>query len=267
MTTKHRLHPDQPVLLNNLTTSGRDFLADRKQAEQEFKHLRKEIVEMQEKLYAEGEQKLLILFQAMDAGGKDGTIRKVFKGVNAQGMRVTSFKKPSTLELAHDYLWRVHNAVPQAGMIGVFNRSHYENVLVVRVDELVPEEIWQQRYEQINQFEKLLTETGTTILKFYLHISKEEQKKRFQSRLDDPAKHWKFSMHDLVKRKQWDEYQQAYEDMLNRCTTRYAPWHVIPADEKWYRNYAIARVIVETLRTMNPQFPEPEAHWEDVSIE
>jgi len=244
MSTEHQLQPGCSIALPDISTTGHDFHSNRKEAEWEFKQLRKEIISYQEKLYAEGRQKLLILFQAMDAGGKDGTIRKVFQGVNAQGMRVTSFKKPSTLERAHDYLWRVHKAVPQAGKIEIFNRSHYEDVLVVRGENLVPEETWQERYEQINQFENLLAATGTTILKFYLHISKEEQKERFQSRLDDPAKHWKFSMDDLAKRKLWNAYQLAYEDMLNNCTTEQAPWYIIPADQKWYRNLAIARVIV-----------------------
>ena len=267
MSTEHQLQPGCSIALPDISTTGHDFHSNRKEAEWEFKQLRKEIISYQEKLYAEGRQKLLILFQAMDAGGKDGTIRKVFQGVNAQGMRVTSFKKPSTLERAHDYLWRVHKAVPQAGKIEIFNRSHYEDVLVVRVDNLVPEETWQERYEQINQFENLLAATGTTILKFYLHISKEEQKERFQSRLDDPAKHWKFSMDDLAKRKLWNAYQLAYEDMLNNCTTEQAPWYIIPADQKWYRNLAIARVIVQALDKMNPQFPEAEEQWENVTID
>lgn len=255
MSELHHCRPGEPVDLSSLTTDGAEFCSGRKAAEKEFKKLREELIECQPRLYAEGRQKLLIVLQAMDAGGKDGTIRKVFDGVNPQGVKVVSFKVPSRRELAHDFLWRVHRDVPGAGQIGVFNRSHYGDVLVVRVERLVPEEVWRQRYEQINQFERLLTQTGTRILKFYLHISKEEQRERLQDRLDVPAKHYKFSVEDLAKRKQWDEYHSAYNDALTRCTTEWAPWYVIPADRKWYRNLAVTRVIVDTLRDMDPQFP------------
>jgi PPK2 family polyphosphate:nucleotide phosphotransferase len=250
----HQLTPGESISINDLPTSGKDIRDDRDKVEKEFKKLRKEMIEWQNCLYAEGKQKLLIVIQAMDAGGKDSTIRRVFQGINPQGVKVTSFKNPSTKELAHDYLWRVHQAVPAKGMIGIFNRSHYGDVLVVRVDQLVPEEVWRPRYEQINHFEKMLSDSGTVILKFFLHISKEEQKERFQERLDFPDKHWKFDHNDLIKRRQWNQYMEAYEEMLNRCTTDWAPWHVIPADQKWYRNLAIAETIVETLRKMNPQY-------------
>jgi len=259
MPDTHRLTPSVPIRIEDFSSDGKDFHNDRKQAEEEFVALRHELVELQPRLYAEGRRSLLIVMQAMDAGGKDGCTRKVFTGVNPQGVHVTSFKAPSARELSHDFLWRVHRAVPAKGMIGVFNRSHYEDVLVVRVDNLVPAEQWRQRYEQINQFEKMLSENGTRILKFYLHISKDEQKERFQDRLDDPAKHWKFSPADLEKRADWNAYQEAFEDAFNKCTTRWAPWHIIPADRKWYRNLAITRVIVDTLKEMDPQFPE--ADW------
>lgn len=253
----HQLKSENAIRLSDIPTDGKTFYeGDKETAESQFRTLREELIEWQEKLYAEGKQKLLIILQAMDAGGKDGTIRNVFQGVNPQGVQVTSFKVPSKEELAHDFLWRIHKAVPATGMIGVFNRSHYEDVLVVRVDHIIPEAVWRPRYDHINQFEKLLTETGTTILKFFLHISKKEQQERLQARLDDPNKHWKFAIDDLAKRKQWDEYMAAYEDVLNHCTTAWAQWHVIPADQKWYRNLAIARTIVETLRHMNPQFPQ-----------
>ena len=258
MPETHRVNPGDRVRLNDASTDGRDFHADRQSAEQEFNALRDKLIEFQHRLYAQGRQKLLVVLQAMDAGGKDGTIRKVFRGVNPQGVRVTSFKKPTELELAHDFLWRVHKAVPAAGMIGVFNRSHYEDVLVVRVNRLVPESVWRTRYDRINEFETLLAETGTTTLKFYLHISKDEQKQRFEERLDDPAKHWKFDSEDLQKRRQWDAYIDAFEELLEQCTTKHAPWYLIPADRKWYRNLAITRVIVEALRSMNPEFPESE---------
>jgi PPK2 family polyphosphate:nucleotide phosphotransferase len=258
MPNTHRLSPNTPIRLPDLPTHADSFHTDRQAAEKEFKKLSKEMAELQNRFYSEGKRKLLIVLQAMDAGGKDGTIRRVTQGVNPQGVRVTSFKAPSKRELAHDYLWRVHREVPGKGMIGIFNRSHYEDVLVVRVDDLVPEHVWQQRYDQINQFEKLLCETGTTILKLYLHISKDEQQTRFQDRINDSTKNWKFSREDLEKRKQWDDYMQAYEDVLNRCTTPWAPWFAIPSDQKWYRNLAISRVLHATLTALNPQFPAHE---------
>jgi len=259
MPTTHRLTPGEKIVLADITTRGKELHDHRDAAEDEFESLRRELAVLQGRLYAEGKGKLLIVLQAMDAGGKDSTIRRVFEGVNPQGVRVTSFKAPTSEELSHDFLWRVHKSVPAAGMIGVFNRSHYEDVLVVRVDKLQPESVWRSRYATINEFERLLAETGTTLLKFYLHISKKEQKERFQDRLDDPEKHWKFDVNDLEKRKQWDQYMAAFEEMLNACTTIYAPWHIIPADQKWYRDLAISRVIVDALRTLDPQFPpEPE---------
>ena len=255
MPDTHRLTPDKPVSLTEIPTKADPFHSDRDDAEREFYELRDEFISLQPRLYAEGRRKLLVVLQAMDAGGKDGTIRHTFKGVNPQGVQVTSFKKPTPEELEHDFLWRIHKAVPGKGMIGVFNRSHYEDVLVVRVHDIVPESVWRPRYEIINHFEQHLAHTGMTILKFFLHISKDEQKERFQDRLDDPEKHWKFDIEDLEKRKFWNQYQAAFEDMLNHCTTEHSPWHAIPADQKWYRNLAIMRVIVDTLRTMNPQYP------------
>jgi PPK2 family polyphosphate:nucleotide phosphotransferase len=267
MPNTHKLTLKRPFTLENLPTSGKQFHSDRDAAETEFKTLRKAFVQLQRQLYAEDKQKLLIVLQALDAGGKDGTIRNILKGVNPQGVRVHSFKTPSKEELDHDFLWRVHKVVPAKGMIGVFNRSHYEDVLVVRVHNLVPESVWQPRYAQINQFEKLLRDTGTRILKFYLHISKDEQKDRFQDRLNEPDKNWKFSLEDLEKRKFWPDYMAAYEEMLQECSTEWAPWYVIPANLKWYRNLTIMRTIVHTLREMNPQFPEAEKNLDQVVIE
>lgn len=267
MPETHRLEPGVPIKLNDLTTKGKKFHDDKVAAEEEFKTLRDELIELQERLYAEDKHKLLVVFQAMDAGGKDGTIGNVFKGVNPQGVQVASFKAPTTEDLAHDFLWRIHKAVPGRGKITIFNRSHYEDVLVVRVHNLAPKSVWQPRYQQINHFEKLLVETGTTILKFYLHISKDEQRDRFQARVDDPTKHWKFSFDDLEKRKQWDDYMAAYEAMLNQTSPKWAPWHVIPADQKWYRNLAVTRAIVQALRDLNPQFPQPEKDLTGVVVE
>ena len=266
MSNVHRLEPGTSVAIRELSTRGRDFCTDREAAKQERMALQQEMYDLQQRLYAAQDQRLLVVLQAMDAGGKDGTIRRVFERVDPRGVRVSSFKAPSKEELGRDYLWRIHQEVPAAGMIGIFNRSHYEDVLAVRVHQLVPEQTWQARYEQINQFEALLTETGTTIVKFFLHISRNEQKKRFQERLDRPEKHWKFSAEDLAKRESWDDYMVAFEDMLNRCTTVYAPWYVIPADQKWYRNLAITRVLVETLQQMDPRYPPPEPGLDKIQI-
>ncbi len=213
--------------------------------------------ELQYVLYAEARRSLLIILQGMDTSGKDGTIRHVMSGASPQSCKVTSFKVPSAEEAAHDFLWRIHRAVPGKGEIGIFNRSHYEDVLVVRVHELVPEETWSERYDQINVFEKLLTENNVTILKFFLHISKDEQKERLKARLDDSSKHWKISAADIAERKYWDDYTRAYEDALSRCSTRHAPWFVIPANHKWFRNLAVSSIIVETLERMHPKFPKP----------
>jgi PPK2 family polyphosphate:nucleotide phosphotransferase len=261
MMEQHRLTPGKPVKLSKVSTKGTDFGADRDAAEKEFDELKDELEKLQHRFYADGRFKLLIVLQAMDCGGKDGTIRNVFSGINPQGVRVTPFKAPTAEELAHDYLWRIHKHVPRKGMIGVFNRSHYEDVLIVRVDKLVPEAVWKKRYEQINEFEQLLSETGTTILKFFLNISKEEQKERFIDRIKKPHKQWKFSPLDLEKRKQWDDYIEAYDDALNRCTTEYAPWYVVPSDQKWYRNLVVIKVIVDAIQKLNPQFPAP---YEDI---
>lgn len=222
------------------------------------KALQKDIQRMAElevRLYAERKRSLLIVLQAMDAGGKDGTIRHVMSGLNPQSCRVASFKKPVGEEAEHDFLWRIHRALPAKGEIGIFNRSHYEDVLVARVHKLVPRKVWKKRYQQINDFEEELADNGTTILKFFLHISKEEQRARFQGRLDDPTKHWKLSSADFTERDRWEDYQAAFEEMIARCSTPWAPWYVVPANYKWFRNYVVARAVVGALEEMNPQFP------------
>lgn len=249
--------PGGKFKLGRFPTSGKALKADRSRCEAQFQESRREIITLQERLYAAAKQKLLIVFQAMDGGGKDGTIRSVFQGVNPQGVQVTAFKAPSADELAHDFLWRVHRSAPAAGMIGVFNRSHYEDVLVVRVHNLVPKSVWKPRYELINQFENLLTATGTRVIKFLLHISREEQKQRFEERIQDPAKRWKFDPADLEKRQFWDAYQEAFDDMLDECSPKSSPWYVVPGDENWFRDSVVSGVIAETLRDMNPQFPDP----------
>ena len=225
---------------------------DKGEAKDRCKKLNKRIYELQRALYAEHKQALLIVFQATDTGGKDGAIRKLLTGINPQGVRVTSFGVPSTVELSHDFLWRVHLAAPPFGIIGVWDRSHYEDVLVVRVHDLVPKKVWETRYEAINNFEQMLTQSGTTILKFYLHISKDEQQERLQSRLDEPNKNWKFNAADLKERLSWDDYRAAYSDVLNKCSTPWAPWNIVPANHKWARDVAIAEKVADTLEKMNP---------------
>ena len=220
------------------------------------KNLRK-LYELQALLYADRRFSLLIVLQALDAGGKDGTIRHVMAGVNPQGCEVVSFKAPSVEELEHDFLWRVHKAVPRRGNIGIFNRSHYEDVLITRVHNLIPKAVWSARYDQINAFEKILVDNNTRILKFFLHISKDEQKARFEERVQNPVKNWKISEADFLERKYWDDYTSAYEDALEKCSTSYAPWYIIPADKKWFRNLAVAQIIVETLDSMKLRYPAP----------
>ncbi len=215
--------------------------------------------QLQGALHAESKRAVLVVLQGRDAAGKDGTIRRVFGPLDPQGLTVTAFKVPSPLELSHDYLWRIHRAVPAKGEFGIFNRSHYEDVLVVRVDRLLPEAVWRPRYEQINQFERLLTENGVTILKFFLHISPAEQRKRLLARLDDPAKYWKFDEDDLRKREQWDAYTEAYEEMLSRTSTGKAPWYVVPADRKPVRNVLVAEVMVNVLERLDPRYPSAPA--------
>lgn len=260
-----RPEPFQKIFMENFDPQYNGGL-DKDETKAETKKLRERMAELQEILYAQGKYSVLIILQAMDAGGKDSTINKVFSGVNPQGFRIASFKKPSEEELAHDFLWRIHKEVPTKGKIGIFNRSHYEDVLVVRVNNLVPKKVWQARYDHINNFEKLLVDSGTTILKFYLHVSKEEQKERFQDRLDDPSKHWKFSKGDLPVREQWDDYMRAFEDAISHCNTDYAPWYIVPANRKWYRNYVIIKTIVEVMEAMPLEYPPAEDGLDEVVI-
>ena len=256
---QYRVKPDSQVDLSQWDPNDKAlFPLTKKEGKKQLLVLNNELEALQELLYAEGKHKLLIVLQAMDAGGKDGTIRHVFEGVNPQGVRVASFKKPSSRELAHDYLWRVHQQVPAKGEIVIFNRSHYEDVLIVRVENLVPESVWSKRYAHIKAFEKMLADEGTHILKFYLHIDPEEQKERFQARLDEPAKNWKFNPGDLAHRAKWAEFQTAYEALLSKTSTKWAPWYIIPANRKWYRNLVISSVIIQKLRQLNMQYPQPD---------
>lgn len=230
---------------------------EKEEAVDAFQENRKRLGELQYKLYADGRFGVLVVLQATDGGGKDSTVRDVFTSMNPQGCVVTSFKAPTAQELKHDYLWRVHQNVPEKGVVGVFNRSHYEDVLVVRVENLAPEATWKQRYDHINNFERMLTDCDIRVVKFFLQISKDEQKQRMEERLTDPAKQWKFNSDDLVKRKHWDAYQEAFEAMLARCSTDHAPWYVIPADRKWFRNLAVSEILLKELSALPLRFPSP----------
>jgi len=255
---KYRVEPDSKVDLSKWDPEdSSEFDGNKEEGRAALAYLNGKLADLQEILYAEHKHKMLIVLQAMDTGGKDGAIRHVFKGINPQGVRVASFKIPSAIEMDHDYLWRIHQQTPGKGEMVIFNRSHYEDMLVVRVHKLVPEEVWKRRYQQINNFEKLLAEEGTTILKFYLHISSEEQKERLRARLEDPTKHWKFDPADLKERGLWKAYRQAYEDVLEKTSTKYAPWYIVPANKKWYRDLVIASVILETLKDLKMEYPQP----------
>lgn len=262
-----KVKPGQKVKLADIDPNNTGKFKHKKEAKAALSQNIKRMAELQNILYAENKHALLIVLQAMDAGGKDGTIRSIMSGVNPQGVRVTSFKKPTDEELAHDFLWRVHKVAPRKGMIGIFNRSHYEDVLVVRVRNLVPPAVWKKRYEHINNFERLLADSGVTILKFYLHISKEEQKERFQARLEQPHKRWKFNPADLDERDLWDDYMQAFETVFERCSTDVAPWYIVPANKKWYRNLVISETIVQTLEGLNLAYPQPAEDLDNIVIE
>ena len=264
--SRYRVEPGSTVDLSWWQTDENEGI-DKKIGRDITKVLNDRLETAQELLWAEDKHKVLLVLQATDTGGKDGTIRHVFDGVNPQGVRVASFKKPTDTELAHDYLWRVHKHAPSTGEMVIFNRSHYEDVLVVRVHGWISEEKVQQRFHHIREFERLLADEGTTIAKFYLHISKEEQKQRLQSRLDEPEKNWKFATGDLDERKLWDDYQKAFADTLSQTSTDYAPWYVIPADRKWFRNLLISRIVVDNLEGLDMAYPPPEDGLSDIVID
>ncbi len=264
----YRVQPGEKITLLDHDPMDKRFFPEGKQVgKQRLLHLNQRLESLQELLYAEHKQKVLIVLQAMDTGGKDGTIRHVFEGVNPQGVSVTSYKVPTPVELDHDYLWRVHQHVPGKGQIMIFNRSHYEDVLVVRVHNLVSKQRWMRRFNHINNFERMLNDEGVTILKFFLHINKEEQKQRLQARLDEEKKRWKFSSGDLKERKLWLDYQRAYEDMLSKTSTDWAPWYIIPANRKWYRNLVVSEIVIKTLEDLDMNYPQPEEDLSGVIIE
>lgn len=254
-----------PIRLKDFNPSFCDGL-DKDATREKTTRLCQRIAELQDLLYANANQAVLVLLQGMDTSGKDGATKRLLEFVNPLEIETTSFKKPSAEELAHDYLWRVHQAVPRYGHIGVFNRSHYEDVLIVRVMKLQPEKIWRARYEQINAFEKHLAENRVILLKFFLHISKEEQAERLKARLQDKSRNWKFESGDLEMRAKWPQFQQAYEDALNRCSTSWSPWHIVPADRKWYRDFVIARTVVDALEKLRLKWPKPREDLSKIKI-
>jgi len=265
---QYLVKPETKVKLSKIDPSDTgDFKGGKEAALAEFEKLNGKLEALQELLFAEHKQKVLVILQAMDAGGKDGTISHVFEGVNPAGVRVASFKAPTAEELDHDFLWRVHKEVPGKGELTIFNRSHYEDVLVVRVHNYVPPEVWKKRFDQINEFERTLAENGTTILKFYLHIDLDEQKERLQARLDDPTKRWKFRLGDLEERKLWGNYMEAFEDVLSKTSTDYAPWYIVPANHKWYRDLVISSVLVDALEGLKMKYPESEENLDGVVVE
>lgn len=263
-----RIRPGQKVDLNEFPTRDEDlYPMEKSEGKDLMKDFEDEIDDLQTQFYAEGKHRLLVVFQAMDTGGKDGTIRKVFETMDPQGVRCPAFKKPSSKELSRDFLWRIHKEVPGDGEVVIFNRSHYEDIIAVRVREIFPESVWSKRYEHIMNFEKMLVDEGTTIVKIFLHISKEEQKERLQDRLDEPDKNWKFNPGDLEDRALWDDFMAAYSDVLGKTSTEDAPWYVIPADRKWYRNLIVGRIIIETMKGLDMKYPDVDFDPNSIKIE
>ncbi len=267
---RFRVRPGSRPKLDDLDTRATPFWGEddeaKEQARARLLELNDELEALQELLWAQGRERVLVVLQAMDAGGKDGTIRRVFEGVDPSGVKVASFKRPTDEELAHDYLWRVHRHVPGDGELVIFNRSHYEDVLVVRVMDLVPKSRWKKRYEHIRAFEQMLADEGTTIVKLFLHISRDEQRERLQDRLDQPDKNWKFEAGDLVPRAHWDDYQEAFEDALAETSTDDAPWYIIPADRKWYRNLVVSEILIQTLQGLDMTYPPAQDGLADIVI-
>jgi PPK2 family polyphosphate:nucleotide phosphotransferase len=266
-TERYKLEPGKKVNREEWDpddTSG--FAGGEKEARSLSVELDKTLDQLQEKLFAEHKHKVLIVLQAMDTGGKDGTIRRIFRGVNPSGVRVAHFREPTPDEVDHDFLWRVHLQVPGKGEITIFNRSHYEGVLVERVLGIVPKKVWHLRYRQINDFERMLSEEGTAVLKFYLHIDAAEQKRRIQERLDDPDKQWKFSTDDLAQRKFWEDYMKAYERVLEETSTKWAPWYVVPANRKWFRDLLVSSVIVKALERLDPKYPHLDRDPKSITV-
>ena len=263
----YRVHSGSSVDLRQWSTNTTDgFDGDKQQGAALLPVLNEQLAALQGMFYAESKHKVLILLQGMDTSGKDGTIKHVFRIINPVGVKVKNFERPNAVELAHDYLWRVHEHTPRNGRIVIFNRSHYEDVLVVRVNELVPKKVWEKRYEHIRGFENMLADEGTTIIKIFLHISKDEQRARLQERLDNPAKHWKFEHGDIAERAHWDAYTAAYEQAISETSTENAPWYIVPSDRKWYRNLVISQLLIDKLESLKMAYPEPAVGIENIEI-
>jgi len=261
---KFRVEEGSKVKLDEIDPSYKGEHEDKASAQGELEKHAQRLHDLQYLMYAENKRSLLIILQALDAAGKDGTVNHVLATMNPQGCRVYGFKTPTPEELAHDYLWRIHQATPRKGYVAVFNRSHYEDVLVVRVHNLVPEEVWSKRHDEINAFEKQLVDNGTHIVKFYLHIDAAEQLDRFKQRIDDPNRHWKISESDYTERRYWDDYKRVYEDAISKCSTKHSPWYIIPSNHKWFRNLAVSQILVDTLESLNMQFPAPTVNIEEI---
>ena len=261
---KFKVDSNSRVKLDEIDASYKGEKEDKDSVQAELEKNAQRLHDLQYLMYAENKCSLLIVLQGVDAAGKDGVVDHVLTVMNPQGCRVYGFKTPSAEELAHDYLWRIHQATPRKGYVSVFNRSHYEDVLVVRVHNLVPREVWSKRYDEINAFERQLFDNGTHILKFYLHIDKEEQLARFKQRLDDPNRHWKISESDYAEREYWQEYGRAYEDAISKCSTDYAPWYIIPSNHKWFRNLVVSQILVNTLESLNMKFPQSTANIAEI---
>ncbi len=255
---QYRVHPGGPVFLKKWSTNTTDgFEGEKSQAPELLARLNARLADLQQMLYAQAQHKMLIVLQGMDTSGKDGTIKHVFHTVNPLGVKVANFKRPNEVELAHDYLWRIHEHTPRNGRMVIWNRSHYEDVLVVRVHDLVPEKVWRRRFEHIRGFEQMLADEGTVVVKLFLHISKDEQKRRLQERLENPAKHWKFEHGDVSERAHWDAYTEAYEEAIAETATDKAPWYIIPSDRKWYRNLVVSQLLIDKLEALDMDYPDP----------
>lgn len=267
--SRYRHMEGRKLKLSDIDTNEKTLAEDLGKVESyaPLDQLRDELQQLQKMLYAQDKHRVLVVMQAMDTGGKDGCIKHVFSRVDPQGLNVVSFKKPSPEQLAHDFLWRIHKHAPRNGHLTVFNRSHYEDIIAVRVKELYPEKVWKRRYQHVVDFERMLTEEGTTIVKIFLHISKDEQKARLQARLNNPDKYWKFNPDDLKDRNRWDDFMTTYEDVIEKTSTKEAPWYVVPADRKWYRNLCVARIMVEALKGLKMSYPEPVWKPGDISLE
>ena len=263
---RYRVNPGAKIDLSGIDTGEKTLFSgsNKSEFEPQFRELQLQLQNLQKILYAQNKHKVLVVMQAMDTGGKDGCIKHVFSHIDPQGIHVRSFKKPSEEELSYDFLWRIHNKVPHRGQLVIFNRSHYEDIIAVRVKKLFPDEVWQRRQQHVVDFERMLAEEGTTIVKIFLHISKEEQKERLEARLENPRKHWKFNPDDLADRARWDEFMKAYEDVIGKTSTDFAPWYIVPADRKWYRNLCVARIMLDTLGKLDMRLPEID--WDPKTI-